>query len=96
VVVGQETHVQATVGDDSMYYPMTGSQQLLTRRNITEWHIRFRAKDAPDSIPRLAIVPPGKQPAVASSTSGNGAIIECAGQGREALPVEPIPVTTGN
>lgn len=89
VVVGQESQVQ-TATDPFIMSPLGSETQLVSRRNITEWHIRYRAKDAPATIAPLALVPTGQRPAQSNQRS---APISLA-SGND-LPLEPVPVATG-
>lgn len=88
VVVGQESHVQTTV-DPFLITPVGSETQLVSRRNITEWHIRYRAKDAPSSVAPLALVPTGQQPAPTNPKAGPIAVVSGTN-----LPLEPVPVAT--
>jgi len=100
VVVGQETHVQATVDPGSPYYPPPGQEQrIVYKRNITEHHICFRAKDTPAHVKRLAIVPPGQQTAVVSRSpltppapDNSNAVQQASTTTPSDLPPAPLPV----
>ncbi len=87
VVVGQQSQVHTTA-DPFMLSPFGGETQMVSRRNLTEWHIRFRAKDAPKNLAPLALVPNGQPPA-ASTKPPPAPIALTSGT---SLPPEPVPV----
>jgi hypothetical protein len=89
VVTGQTSQVYTEGNRDSVASAVFGvgeERKTISQHNITEWRIRYRAKDAPESVKPLKLTFPGQPPPPAAPGQ------EQAVASNGGLPPEPVPV----